>query len=96
MTVDWRQFLVILLSLFVATTVSYAQELKLATTTSKENSGQMAYLLPQFTQDTGIEVTYLAVGTGKALRYSRSGLLDVLLVHTPEAEQIFMSAKYGQ
>ena len=69
--------------------------LRLATTTSTENSGLLEYLLPEFERETGIKVHTIAVGTGKALRMGRDGDVDVVLVHAPEAEQAFVEGGYG-
>lgn len=67
----------------------------LASTTSTENSGLFAWLLPAFEQDSGIAVRVVAVGTGAALELGRRCDADVLLVHAPEAEQAFVDAGYG-
>jgi tungstate transport system substrate-binding protein len=69
--------------------------LRLATTTSTENSGLLQHLLPAFERDTGIRVHTIAAGTGKALRMGRDGDVDVVLVHAPAAEQAFVEAGYG-
>ena len=50
---------------------------RLATTTSTENTGLLRDLLPRFTADTGYSVHVIAVGTGKALRMGRDGDVDV-------------------
>ena len=68
---------------------------RLATTTSTENSGLLKYLLPRFTEATGYPVHVLATGTGKALRMGQDGDVDLVLVHAPEAEQAFMDAGHG-
>lgn len=68
---------------------------RLATTTSTENSGLLAYLLPQFKKDTGYNIHTIAVGTGKALRMGRDGDVDVLLVHALEAENKFVANGHG-
>ena len=60
--------------------------IKLATTTSCDNSGLLKYILPDFTAETGIEVDVIAVGTGKALQHGRDGDVDVVLVHAPQSE----------
>ncbi len=67
----------------------------LASTTSTENSGLFAHLLPQFTQSTGIVVRVVAVGTGQALRIARNGDVDVLLVHHRPSEEAFVAEGYG-
>jgi tungstate transport system permease protein len=56
----------------------------LASTTSVENSGLLAHILPRFTSETGIAVRVL--GTGQALATAAHGDADLVLVHDPEAE----------
>ncbi|HVN54755.1 MAG TPA: substrate-binding domain-containing protein [Anaerolineaceae bacterium] len=72
-----------------------AGTLLMATTTSTEDSGLLGYLLPIFTQDTGIPIKYVAVGSGQALQLGKDGNVDVLLVHSPAAEKTFMDNKDG-
>jgi len=69
--------------------------IKMATTTSTENSGLLAVLLPAFKAATGIEVHVIAVGTGKAIKHGENGDVDVLLVHDPEAEEKFVAQGFG-
>jgi len=69
--------------------------LRLATTTSTENSGLLQVILPAFENNTGYEVHVIAVGTGKALRMGRDGDVDVVLVHAPTAEETFVEQGYG-
>jgi tungstate transport system substrate-binding protein len=61
--------------------------LLLATTTSVRDSGLLDALLPGFTQETGIRVRVVAVGTGAALRMGAEGNADLLLTHAPTAEE---------
>ena len=70
--------------------------IRLATTTSTDNSGLLSYLLPAFENKTGYRVHVIAVGTGKALRMGRDGDADVLLVHAPEVEIEFVELDYGE
>ena len=70
--------------------------IRLATTTSTENSGLLKYLLPRFTETTGYKVHVIAVGTGKALRMGRDGDVDVVLVHAPAAEKKFVAEGHGE
>ena len=60
--------------------------LMMATTTSTDNTGLLDDLAPAFTKDTGIELKWTAVGTGKALAMGRNCDVDVLLVHAPASE----------
>ena len=59
----------------------------LASTTSTEQSGLFAHLLPQFTQATGIAVKVVAVGSGQAIDMARRGDADVLLSHDQPVEE---------
>lgn len=68
-----------------------AKSLILATTTSTQDSGLLDELLPAFTADTGWHVKPLAVGSGQAIELGRRGEADVLLVHSPEAEEKFVA-----
>ncbi|MCK4241063.1 MAG: substrate-binding domain-containing protein [Candidatus Atribacteria bacterium] len=69
--------------------------LKLATTTSTENSGLLGVLLPPFEEKFGIKVDVIAVGTGKALKLGENGDVDVVLVHARAAEDKFIQEGYG-
>jgi len=69
--------------------------LMMATTTSTDNTGLLDYLSPEFKKDTGIELKWIAVGTGKALQLGKNCDVDVLLVHDPDAEKEFMDSGYG-
>ena len=68
----------------------------LATTTSTYDSGLLDYLLQEFTQKTGIEVSILSVGTGQALGYGENGDVDVILVHSRSREDAFVNDTDGQ
>ena len=65
---------------------SWGQSLVMASTTSTEQSGLFAHLLPAFTKATGLEVKVVALGTGQAIDMGRRGDADVLFVHDQEAE----------
>nr|WP_069299918.1 substrate-binding domain-containing protein [Neptunicoccus sediminis] len=64
-------------------------------TTSTENSGLYAYLLPLFEAETGLRVDVVSVGTGQAINNARNGDADVLLVHAKAAEEAFVADGYG-
>ena len=63
------------------------QTLILATTTSTQDSGLLDVLLPAFTRDTGWTAKPVAVGSGQAIELGERGEADVLLVHSPAAEE---------
>ena len=70
-------------------------ELILATTTSTEDSGLLDVLVPLFEERTGYAVKTIAVGSGAALRLGEEGEADVILAHSPDAEEEFMAAGHG-
>lgn len=67
----------------------------LASTTSTEDSGLLADLVPRFRAKTGIDVRVVAVGTGRALQIARHGDVDVLLVHDRVSEDRFVQEGWG-
>lgn len=64
-----------------------AQAITMASTTSTEQSGLFAHLLPEFKKATGVDVKVVAVGTGQAIDMGRRGDADVLFVHDQVAEE---------
>ena len=66
------------------------RRLRLATTTSVDNSGLLTAILPSFQDETGIAVQVLAVGSGRALQLLRRGDADVALTHDLVAETAFL------
>ncbi|MGD8810554.1 MAG: substrate-binding domain-containing protein [Gammaproteobacteria bacterium] len=99
-----RKFLTIAAALAVAAglspvtadTAAAADEfIVVQSTTSTQNSGLFDFILPKFTEKTGIDVRVVAVGTGQALKNARNGDGDVLLVHAKPAEQKFVADGFG-
>ena len=69
--------------------------LLLATTTSTRDSGLLDELLPSFEERSGCTVKTIAVGSGEAIELGERGDADVLLVHSPAAEEDFMAGGHG-
>ena len=67
----------------------------MASTTSTEQSGLFAHLLPAFKTATGIDVRVVAVGTGQALDTGRRGDADVVFVHDTAAEERFVTEGFA-
>jgi tungstate transport system substrate-binding protein len=67
----------------------------LATTTSTQDSGLLDAILPAFEQNSDCVPKTVAVGSGQAMKMGESGDADVLLVHSPEAEEKFMAEGHG-
>jgi len=70
-------------------------QLMMATTTSTDNTGLLDYLIPEFIKDTGIELKWVATGTGKALKLGQNCDVDVLMVHAPPAEKKYVASGFG-
>jgi len=67
----------------------------MASTTSTEQSGLFAHLLPAFKAASGIDIKVVALGTGQALDMGRRGDADVLFVHDKTAEAQFVTDGFG-
>lgn len=76
---------------------SYVEDniLKMATTTSTQDSGLLDAILPVFEADTGIKVKVIAKGTGAALRDGMDGNVDIIFVHAREREEKFIAQGFG-
>jgi tungstate transport system substrate-binding protein len=81
--------------LLIGTIYAEPIHLKLATTSSTENSGLLDKLLPPFEEKYNIKVDVIAVGTGKAITLGENGDVDILFVHAREAEDKFIQDEYG-
>jgi tungstate transport system substrate-binding protein len=66
-----------------------------ASTTSTQDSGLFEFLLPLFTEKTGIEVRVVAKGTGQAIKEAQNGDADVLFVHDKKSEEKFVADGFG-
>jgi tungstate transport system substrate-binding protein len=67
----------------------------MASTTSTEQSGLFAHLLPAFKAASGIDIRVVALGTGQALDTARRGDADVVFVHDQPAEEKFVAEGFG-
>lgn len=83
------------LALLAGSAVAQDRSITLASTTSTEQSGFFAEVLPKFRADTGIEVRVIAVGTGQAFDIARRGDADALLVHDRAGEDAFVEQGFG-
>lgn len=63
----------------------------LATTTSTQDSGLLDLLVPLFEKRSGFTVKTIAVGTGQALALGDRGEADVVLVHAPDLELVYLA-----
>src|SRR5690606_23158604 len=72
-----------------------AETIVMASTTSTEQSGLFAHLLPAFKKTSGVDIKVVAQGTGQALDMARRGDADVLFVHDQVAEEKFVAEGYA-
>ena len=71
------------------------RRIRLATTTSLDNSGLIDVLFAPLEQRYHLRVDVIAVGTGKALELGKNGDVDVVIVHDPEGEERFVKGGWG-
>ncbi len=69
--------------------------LRIAVTTSTRDSGLLEVLNPVFEEQQGVRVDVIAVGSGAALKLGEAGEVDVVLVHSRDAEEAFMESSHG-
>jgi tungstate transport system substrate-binding protein len=89
-------FVLLILALILTTCGGGEPEvLRLATTTSTENSGLLEAILPGFEEEYNAQVNVVAVGTGQAIALGEAGDADVILVHARSREDAFIEAGHG-
>ncbi|MDD3619529.1 MAG: substrate-binding domain-containing protein [Desulfobulbaceae bacterium] len=87
----------LLFAVLLCASASQAEQgpLMMATTTSTDNTGLLEYMAPLVKEATGIELKWVATGTGQALKLGENCDADVLMVHAPAAEKAFVEAGFG-
>jgi len=87
--------LVMVLSMAISLSACGQEDAKgniiLATTTSTKDSGLLDAILPVFEEETGYTVEVVSVGSGEAMAMGENGEADVLLVHSPAAEEEYVA-----
>ncbi|MGJ8547149.1 MAG: substrate-binding domain-containing protein [Sulfitobacter sp.] len=84
-----------LAGVLLSTAAQAADVMKMAVTTSFNNSGLAEVLLPEIAKDLDLEVQLLVVGTGQAIKLGEAGDVDAILVHSRKAEEAFVEGGYG-
>ena len=90
-----RLLAIVLVTAFAAPALAQERFIVMASTTSTEQSGLFAHLLPAFKAASGIDVRVVALGTGQALDAARRGDADIVFVHDTAAEQKFVAEGYA-
>ena len=91
----FRMRILLLISAMFGAQCASAETIRLAVTTSFENSGLADVLLPAIKEDIDLEVQLLVVGTGQAIRLGMAGDVDAILVHSKAAEEAFVAEGHG-
>jgi len=78
--------LMVVLILIYVSSASAETRIRMASTTSTQNSGLFDYLLPIFEKKAGIKIDVVAVGTGASIEIGKRGDADVVFVHAKEQE----------
>jgi tungstate transport system substrate-binding protein len=87
---------VLLVVLLGACATKHEKRVVLASTTSTQDSGLFGVLVPAFEKaHPEFKIDVVAVGTGEALELGKRRDADVLLVHAPAAESVFIAGGYG-
>jgi tungstate transport system substrate-binding protein len=90
-----KLFFILLLFLTSCATSAPSKSILLVSTTSTQDSGLLDVLLPVFEKETGYLVQLISTGSGQALKIAEEGNADVILLHSPAAEEEFMAQDLG-
>ncbi len=91
-----KKFIILIFIYLFISVIKAENSIILQSTTSLKNSGFYDYILPLIYKDLGIKVNVVAVGTGAAIRNSMNCDGDLLIVHSPQQEQIFMDKGFSK
>ena len=71
------------------------ERIRLATTTSTQNSGLLEHLIPPYEKQAEVTIDVISVGTGKALALAKRCDVDLVMVHAPKLEEEFVAQGHG-
>ena len=80
----------------IAAATEETKVIRLSTTTSVNDSGLLAYLLPAFESEYGYTVEIQSAGTGKAIAAAKAGNADLIFVHSKSQEEAFVEGGFGR
>jgi tungstate transport system substrate-binding protein len=78
-----------------AVTQAEPQTLVIATTTSLYDTKLLDYLQTKFEAKNNVKLKITSQGTGKAIELAKKGDADILLVHSPTQETVFLESGNG-
>lgn len=96
----WLMSLVFISIVSVAGTIFYItfstrEKLRISTTSSLYDTGLLEAIERRFEADYPVDLQFTSRGTGLAIRLAEEGDADMILVHAPSKEQIFLQEGYG-
>ena len=80
----------------IAAATEETKVIRLSTTTSVNDSGLLAKLLPEFEAKYGYTVEVYSAGTGKSINNAKMGNADLILVHSKKQEEAFIEAGFAR
>ena len=80
---------------YYLTVIHGKRRLIVSTTTSLYDTGLLELIEKKFEEKYPIDVSFISVGTGKAIQFAKRGDADLILVHAPEKEKAFLNEGYG-
>lgn len=76
-------------------TMQGRRRLVVSTTTSLYDTGLLDAIEEKFEEKNPIDLYFISVGTGLAIKHAKRGDADVVLVHAPSTEYTFLKEGYG-
>ena len=80
----------------IAPATEETKVVRLSTTTSVNDSGLLAVLIPAFEAAYGYDVDIQSAGTGKAIAAAKAGNADLILVHSKSQEEAFVAEGFAR
>ena len=80
----------------IAKATEETKTVRLSTTTSVNDAGLLAAILPVFEEAYGYTVEIQSAGTGKAIAAAKNGNADLILVHSKKQEEAFVEEGFGR
>ena len=80
----------------IAKATEETKTIRLSTTTSVNDAGLLAAILPVFEDAYGYTVEIQSAGTGKAIAAAKNGNADLILVHSKSQEEAFVEGGFGR
>lgn len=80
----------------IAEATEETKTIRLSTTTSVNDAGLLAAILPVFEEAYGYTVEIQSAGTGKAIAAAKNGNADLILVHSKSQEEAFVEEGFGR